>query len=179
MGDYYLGEIRAFAIGFAPKNWAQCNGQLLPVAQNTALFSLLGTTYGGNGVSTFALPDLRSRTSVGIDATAFNGIQYQIGANGGLENVALTPAQMPAHNHMFACNNGNTGNVNPANGNYYANTSAAGNYYKAAASPPPGMLALEGSTLSSVGTSTAHSNLQPTAVLEFCIATAGIYPSRS
>ena len=100
MATGFIGEIRIYAFGFAPRFWAQCNGQSLPIAQNQALFSILGTTYGGNGVTTFNLPDLRSRTPF------HTGTNFSLGQVGGSENVTLISNQMPQHNHLMNANSG-------------------------------------------------------------------------
>src|SRR6185437_10021330 len=102
MADQYLSEIRVFGFGFPPKGWALCNGQLLSIQQNQALFSLLGTTYGGNGVTTFALPNLMSRTMFGTGTSPTSGANYVLGEPGGVENVTLLTTQIPQHIHTVA-----------------------------------------------------------------------------
>jgi len=161
----FVGQISIVGFDFAPKNWALCNGQILPINQNQALFSLLGNTYGGDGRTTFALPDLRGRAA--ISASANN----PLGTSAGTEAVALTPAQMPSHSHTVGASTatptvGPTGALwaTPASGNQYAATS---NGTMAAAA------------ISAAGGSQPHDNMQPTTVMNFVIALQGIYPSRS
>jgi microcystin-dependent protein len=169
----YLGEIRIFPYNFAPKNWAMCNGQLLSIQSNTALFALLGTTYGGNGTTTFALPNLQSR--VPIHQGQGQGLSpYVLGQNGGTENVTLNIQQMPRHNHNIAAVGSAAGSNRVAN-NYLANDTS-GNLY----SPGPS----DGTTLnpnavSFAGNNQPHSNIQPYLVLTFCIAVQGLFPPRN
>ena len=167
MSEPFLGEIRILGFNFAPRGWAMCAGQILSIAQNTALFSLLGTTYGGNGTQTFALPDLRGRVplSVGQGPGLSN---YDQGEVSGTETVTLTTGQMPGHGHLAGASNGAASATRP-NGNF----PAGGGAYAAAS---------DGSTLNaafvqSAGGSQPHSNLQPLLVLNFCIALQGIFPS--
>lgn len=176
MDEPYIGEIRPIAINYAPKNWALCNGQLLPIAQNQALFSLLGTTFGGNGVSTFALPDLRSRIPVGSGQLA-GGSSYPQGQTGGVETVTLTPQQLPAHQHALSGTlltsdspeaDDPTNNV-PASGGRAQFTNGAAN-------APMGAVA---GTTASTGGSQPHPNSQPYTGLNYVIALQGIYPSRN
>jgi microcystin-dependent protein len=156
------------AFNFAPKGFAFCSGQVMSIQQNAALFSLLGTYYGGNGVTTFQLPDLRGRTPVGSNSGS------DIGQNGGTESVTLLPTQMPAHNHTFNANNSTAGSArNPVNGvlgttgtlKMYANSTGG-------AQIPINLLDAAGQTQ-------PHSNLQPYLVLNLCIALIGVFPSRS
>jgi len=168
----FIGEIMMFAGNFAPKGWAMCNGQLLPIAQYTALFSLLGTTYGGNGQTTFALPDLRGRVPVhpGQGPGLSN---YDLGQQSGSENVTLTTTQIPAHAHTFApgCSTQVPNAESPANAvpanldpNQTFSTEPNGNMR-------PG-------NSSTVGGSQPHNNLQPLLCINFIIALEGIFPSR-
>lgn len=167
----YLGEIRIFSFNFAPKGWAMCNGQLLAISSNTALFSLLGTYYGGNGTSTFALPDLRSRLP--IHQGQGQGLSpYNVGQNGGTESVTLNTQQMPQHNHNVQVFNA-PGSTNRAGGNYLAD-STSGNLYQSAQNS-----SLNAAAVSFNGNSQPHNNLQPYLTVTFCIATAGIYPPRN
>lgn len=172
--DNFLGEIRLAGFGFAPRNWALCNGALLPINQNQALFSLLGTTYGGNGTTTFALPDLRGRVPVGY------GNNNPLGSKAGTEGVALTVNNIPAHNHAAI-----TGTINtagealstdptgafpaPATNNQYAPAPATGALAKNA-------LAVK---VQNSGNSQPHENRQPFQVMNYIIALQGIFPSRS
>ena len=169
----YLGEIRIFSGNFAPKGWAMCNGQLLSISSNTALFSLLGTFYGGNGTTTFALPDLRSRLP--IHQGQGQGLSpYNVGQNGGFENITLNTQQLPRHNHNINTSNGPGNNIHPAN-TILASTTSDKPYTSAAS---------DGSTLNTaavtyVGGNQPHNNLEPYLCMTFIIATQGIYPPRN
>jgi microcystin-dependent protein len=168
----YLGEIRIFAFNFAPKGWAMCNGQLLAISSNTALFSLIGTYYGGNGTSTFALPDLRSR--VPIHQGQGQGLSpYNIGQVAGNETVTLNLQQMPQHNHTMNVFNGPAGTNR--SGNAYLADSSSGNIYTTSAANAT----LNPSAISFNGSSQPHNNIQPYLCMTFCIATQGIYPPRN
>lgn len=155
------------AFGFAPKNFASCNGQLLPIAQNQALFSLLGVTYGGNGTTNFQLPDLRSRTPIGFA----QGVPQ--GTLGGVENVTLQVSQIPQHIHTF---NGTTTAAStriPA-GNVLLGSTGTQNVYAAASGTQVPLNALD-----NAGQTQPHANIQPYLALNFCIALTGVFPSRS
>jgi microcystin-dependent protein len=165
MAEPFLSEIRIFSFQFAPKGWALCNGQLLPINQNQALFSLLGTTYGGNGQTNFALPDLRDRIPIHV------GNGHTLGERGGEQAHTLTIAELPQHAHTVNASSVN-GNQNFASGNVLA---AAGNLY----SGPSNLTALHPSSVANVGGSQPHENLQPYLTLSFCIALQGIFPSRN
>jgi microcystin-dependent protein len=175
MSDQYLGEIRMFAGNFAPYGWALCNGQTLAISQNTALFSLIGTYYGGDGVTTFQLPNLQSR--VPLHQGQGTGLSpYIIGQNGGNESVTLTTQQMPQHNHTVGTFNG-PGNGQHPSGSLLASTTAA-------AEKPYTSNASDGTTLNTqavsfAGGSQPHTNLQPYLCITFIIALQGIYPSRN
>lgn len=172
--DYYLGQIGIFGFNFAPINWALCNGAILPISQNAALFSLIGTFYGGNGQSTFGLPDLRSRTPYGMGTTT---PPTQIGEMGGVENVTLLVTQMPAHNHLMQVSN-SLADLADAQNDVFAGAShqgAAINGYL----PAPGNVVLALPTISNAGGSQPHANIQPFETVNFCIATSGIFPPRS
>jgi microcystin-dependent protein len=172
MSDQYLGEIRMFAGNFAPQGWALCNGQILAISQNTALFSLLGTYYGGDGVQTFALPNLQSR--VPVHQGQGSGLSpYVIGQSGGNENVTLTQAQMPQHNHTMATLSA-PGTAARPNTQLLAQ-STSGNVY----GPAPGDgSALNQAAINSAGSGQPHTNIQPYLAVTFIIALQGIYPSR-
>ena len=168
MSDPYLSEIRIMAFGYAPEGWALANGQLLPIAQNQALFSLLGTTYGGDGRINFALPNLQSRVP------AHMGNAFALGAVGGQETHVLLSAEMPLHTHGTAMGTSTSANTvaTPA-GNVLA---GATNVYAPGLSNP---VQLAGSSISMVGSNLPHENRQPYLTLNFCIALSGIYPSRN
>lgn len=166
MAEPFLGEIRVTSFGFAPKGWAMCNGQLLPINQNQALFALLGTFYGGDGRTTFALPDLRGRAALHNDAG------FQQGQTGGEEAHLLTPAEIPAHTHAQGSIAQATG-ANPANSVLAAKPRRGTNVYVPAANPV--QLAGQGSA----GGNQAHNNMQPYLALNFVIALQGIFPSRN
>ena len=170
MSEPFLGEIRLFGFNFAPNGWAMCNGQLLPINQNQALFALLGTQYGGNGTSTFALPDLRSRLP--LHQGQGNGLSsYTIGETIGAETVTLTQAQLPSHSHQAHASNVKATSKNPSGlvpGHPPDDTYAA----------PDGTI-MNAGTIAATGGSQPFDNRQPLLVLNFCIALAGIFPSRN
>ena len=166
--DPFLGEIRMFGGNFAPQGWATCDGQILPIAQNTALFSLLGTTYGGNGQTTFALPDLRGRLPVHI------GGGLTIGQADGSETVISTTTNLPAHTHAANAASAAT-TLSPA-GQYWAADPGANVAPYAAA--PDGRV-MSGTAIGAQGGSQPHANMQPFLAVTFIIALEGIYPSRS
>jgi microcystin-dependent protein len=166
--DPFLGEIRMFGGNFAPAGWATCDGQLLPIAQNTALFSLIGTIYGGNGQTTFALPDLRGRLPV------HTGSGLAIGQAGGSETVTLTATNLPAHTHVAnAASAGTT--LGPASQYWAADPGENVAPYAAA---PDGNV-MSGAAIGAQGGSQPHENMQPFLAITFIIALQGIYPSRS
>ncbi|MBL8311371.1 MAG: phage tail protein [Burkholderiales bacterium] len=168
MAEPFLSEIRLMSFNFAPKGWALCNGQFLPINQNQALFSLLGTTYGGNGQTTFALPDLRSRVPIHF------GSGFTLGQRAGQENHTLTASETPQHTHTLQAANVPANVGIPANTVMLANSV---NYeaYRPATSPVP----LHPATVSSVGGSQPHNNMQPFLTISFCIALQGIFPSQN
>lgn len=169
--NFFLGQIGIYGFNFAPRGWALCTGNILPISQNTALFSLVGTTYGGNGTSTFALPDLRSRAVMDF------GPQTSMGEMAGVENVTLTTSQMPAHNHLMQVNNG-LADLNEIQNDVFAGAKSGGVAVSSYAPPSPNAT-LAPQTISLTGGSTPHSNIQPCLAVNFCIATTGIYPPRS
>jgi microcystin-dependent protein len=166
--DPFLGEIRMFGGNFAPQGWATCDGQMLPIAQNTALFSLLGTTYGGNGQTTFALPDLRGRLPVHI------GGGLTIGQADGSETVISTTTNLPAHTHAANAASAAT-TLSPASQYWAADPGANVAPYAAA---PDGRV-MSGTAIGAQGGSQPHANMQPFLAVTFIIALEGIYPSRS
>jgi microcystin-dependent protein len=175
MSQQFLGEVRLMPYTFAPRTWTYCAGQLLSIAQNSALFSLLGTTYGGDGRVTFALPDLRGRAIVGTGNSSWgNVIEGQIG---GQETVTLIQSQLPLHNHMWLADN--TGaDTPPPGGNYFAAGRASGQPRGLYGNPTTPVV-LAPTTLGVTGGSQPHDNMQPYTVLAYCIALQGIFPSRN
>lgn len=165
MGEPFLGEIKIISWNFPPKGWAFSNGQLLPINQNQALFSLFGTTYGGNGQTNFALPDFRGRAPLHV------GSGFTQGENAGAENVTLSINEMPTHNHIVSAVTTAPNQGSPV-GNMLCN-SGPGSY----ATVPNAVMAPQ--TVSPVGGSQAHSNVQPYLCLNFIVALQGIFPSRN
>lgn len=179
----FIGEIRMFGGNFAPIDWQLCDGSLLSIATYNALYSLLGTTWGGNGTTTFAVPDLRGRVPVGQGQGA--GLSpHTLGANGGAERVALLSQQLPPHTHPFFASTDNaTATVPiPSVGFAKAAYATAGTYtptiYAPYATATP-VFTLDPDTISNEGGNAQHTNLMPSTVINFIIATAGIFPSRS
>jgi microcystin-dependent protein len=173
MAEPFLGQIQTFGFNFAPRGWALCNGQILPIAQNTALFSLLGTTYGGNGQTTFALPNLQSRVPVHFGQGP--GLSpYDLGQASGTETVTLTANQIAAHAHPYApaANGGDATSAKPA-GKFMANTAAA------VYAPTSDGTLMGNQTTGPAGGNQPHENLQPYLAINFCIALEGIFPSRN
>ena len=171
MGTNFLGEIRNYSFNYPPKGWATCNGQLLAINQNQALFALLGTTYGGNGQTTFALPNLQGRTSLHF-GTSTTGVSYTQGQLAGEASHTLVTAEMPAHTHPAAADTA-VASVNSPSGAFPASLTKAYN------TPSPGSPTTlgTGSTVNSGGQ--AHSNQSPYLTLNVCIALQGIFPSRN
>ncbi len=165
MAEPFLSEIRIMSFAFAPKGWALCNGQLLPIAQNQALFALLGTTFGGDGRTTFALPDLRARTPIHV------GNGHNLGERGGEQAHTLTVNELTTHVHFVeATNNAATGDAASAN----VLGQAGANVFAPPAANP---VAMNAGVLSNTGGSQPHLNTQPFLTLSFCIALQGIFPS--
>lgn len=164
MAEPFLSEIRMMSFSYPPRGWASCDGQLLPINQNQALFALLGTTFGGNGQTTFALPDLRGKTPIHV------GNGHQLGETGGEQAHTLTIAELPTHTHVASASSqpGNdpnpTGNVlaGPLNMSYRS---------------PDALVPLTPQTIGNIGGSQAHLNMQPFLTMSFCIALTGIFPS--
>jgi microcystin-dependent protein len=166
MSQPYLGEVRMFGGNFAPVDWEFCNGQLLPISQYDVLYTLIGTTYGGDGVSTFALPDLRGRLPVHVGAGAV------LAQTGGAEAVTLSSATMPNHTHPLAASSGAADSTSPA-GKVWA--TGGDMPYTATLTPDTTMHA---GALSSAGGSQPHENMPPFLAVSFIIATAGVFPSQ-
>jgi microcystin-dependent protein len=167
MSQPYVGEVRMFAGNFAPAGWAFCDGQLLPISENDVLFNLIGTSYGGDGQSTFALPDLRGRLPI------HQGSGFVPAQAGGAEQITLTVNQMPAHSHPLLASTG-PGNANTPGGNVTAESAAVKIYY---ADQPT--VALNPAAINATGGSQPHSNLQPYLCINFIISLFGIFPSQT
>ncbi|MEM9553806.1 MAG: tail fiber protein [Acidobacteriota bacterium] len=170
MSEPFVAEIRIFAGNFAPRGWAFCNGQLLPISQNTALFSLIGTTYGGDGRTTTALPNLAGRLPMhpgrGPGLTS-----RRLGQRGGVEMVTLSEAQMPNHTHTVVASGEDGASTNPQG----RHIGAGNDMFRT----PSNLGSMADQALPSTGGSQAHNNLQPFLVVTFIIALVGLYPSRS
>lgn len=169
MATPYVGEIRLFAGTYAPVGWLLCDGQVLSIAAYEVLFTLLGTTYGGDGQQTFALPDMRGR--VPLHQGNRQGASYPLGAAGGTEQVTLTPAELPVHTHDFLASGNPANSPNPGQ-NVLAQTATTTPYYNGTPAVP-----LAPASVSSTGGGSAHDNLQPFCCINYIIATDGIYPS--
>ena len=163
----FISEIQIFAFDFNPRGWAKCNGQLLPIAQNQALFSLLGTTYGGNGTVNFALPNLQGRVPMHI------GNSFSLGQTGGEETHTLIISEMPAHTHQVSGTSAVVTQPSPG-GNVWANGAQGKSYTTAAANAT-----MNGGSIGVAGGGQAHENRNPYLVLNMCIALQGIFPSRN
>lgn len=171
MADPFVAEIRIFSFNFAPKGWAWCDGQILPLSQNTALFSLLGTTYGGNGKSNFALPDLQGRAP--MHPGQGSGLSlHDLGETAGSETVTLIESEIPIHNHNLSVGSLNAQSITPAN-----NVLARGNPVKVYV--PTGVLApMGGSAIAPSGGDQPHNNMMPYLTMYFSIALQGVFPPR-
>lgn len=177
MSQPYLGQIQPMSFNYAPKGWAECNGQLLSIAQNSALFSLIGTYYGGNGTTNFALPDLRSRVPLSVGQNGSDA--YVIGETAGTETVMLTTANLPNHTHAFMGQTGAATAANPSAGALLAQETAGSQPAAAIYGRPNVPVPLNPGSLGPAGRSENHDNIQPYLTINWCIALAGIYPSRS
>jgi microcystin-dependent protein len=172
MSNPFLGEVRIFPFNFAPTGWASCDGQILPISQNTALFSLLGTYYGGNGTSNFALPNLQDQFALGAGSGAGLTLR-QVGETGGTEQVTLQASQMPAHSHALMATASATG-TSPTGAALAPPVNGAAAYHL-----PATMVALAPGSVGSTGASVPHPNRQPALSLLYCIAMLGVYPPRT
>lgn len=173
MSEPFLSEIRIMSFSYAPRGWAQCNGQLLPINQNQALFSLLGTTYGGNGQTNFALPDMRGNVPL------HEGSGHTLGEKAGAQAVTITASTMPTHPHDFSSNTcvqsaSANATVGPPASNYWANSGRA-----AYSTGGVSLGAMAPGAVTNVGGSQPHTNMQPYLVLNFCIALVGVFPSQN
>ena len=165
MAQPYVGEIRMFGGNFAPAGWMFCEGQLLPISENVTLFQLIGTTYGGDGQSTFGLPDLRGRVPIHF------GNGYQLAETGGVESVTLTVNQIPAHGHAFAASTSNGNQVGPG-GNVVAASFNVTPYINDVTTGP-----MSAAAIGPTGGSQPHNNFQPYLCIDFIISLFGIFPS--
>jgi microcystin-dependent protein len=173
MSEPFLGEIRLFGFNFPPRGWAKCDGQILPISQNQALFSILGTTYGGDGRTTLALPELRGRTPLHVgNSTTSGSVNHNLGNRSGEEAHSLTTDEMPGHDHSVAANTSAATSDEPQ-GNLPARSG-----FDAYRSPSSlGTFASE--TVANTGGGTSHENMQPWLAVNFCIALQGLFPSRN
>ena len=170
MSEPFLAEIRIVGFNFAPRNWAFCDGQILPINQNQSLYSLLGTTYGGDGRTSFALPDLRGRTPIHVGAS--NGTSHPEGQKGGEESHTLSANEMPQHDHTLQASS-NTG-TSPVPALRLLGRMANQAYHE-----PTNLAAMHPQTVANVGGGQGHETMQPWLALNFCIALQGLFPSRN
>ncbi len=170
MSEPFLAEVRIVGFNFAPRGWAFCDGQILPISQNQSLYSLLGTTYGGDGRTSFALPDLRGRTPIHVGSS--NGSIHLLGQKGGEETHTLSAAEMPQHTHPAKASSA-PGTIPVPAGNVLADS--VNQVYV----DPANLVDMNSGELLNVGGGQAHNNMQPTLVVNFCIALQGLFPSRN
>jgi len=169
MSEPFLAEVRIIGFNFAPRGWAFCDGQILPINQNQSLYSLLGTTYGGDGRTSFALPDLRGRAPMHV------GDSHQLGQKSGEETHTLSPNEMPSHDHVLKASSTDGDSINPGGG-LLART--AGLIYQENA-PEADLVTIRSGSVANVGGGQAHENMMPYITLNFAIALAGLFPSRN
>jgi microcystin-dependent protein len=175
MADPFVAEIRIFPFNFAPKGWAFCDGQLLPISQNTALFSLLGTTYGGNGKSNFALPNMQGNAPMHPGQGPGLSL-HDLGETGGSPTVSLLESEIPGHQHAMRAHNGDQADAQNPSPNTSLAQSANGFAYQS--NGTQSLVSLNPSTLAPVGGDQPHNNMQPYLTLNFCIAMQGVFPPR-
>ncbi|MGM3274834.1 phage tail protein [Ralstonia sp. 24A2] len=178
MATPYIGEIRLFAGNFAPAGWLLCQGQLISIADNETLYMLLGTTYGGNGQTTFGLPNMQGRLPIG-QGQGPNLTNRVIGQSIGVDSVTLTINQIPAHTHTISATSAAASTITPGPGVLLATTPDTKPFYDDGTPNPPGKAAMAPQTIGTTGSSQPHSNHMPTASINYIIATAGIFPSQS
>jgi microcystin-dependent protein len=175
MADPFVAEIRIFPFNFAPRGWSWCDGQLLPLSQNTALFSLLGTTYGGNGKSNFALPDLQGRAPMHPGQGPGLSL-HDLGETGGSETVSLLESEIPSHSHAMRVGvQDNADNAVPGPSKILGKSAGAFSYVV----PTPPLISMSDQTLAPAGGDQPHNNLQPYLTFYFCIALQGVFPPRT
>jgi microcystin-dependent protein len=179
MSNLFLGQIVMAGFNFAPQGTALCNGQILPISQNTALFSLLGTFYGGNGTNTFALPNLQG--SVPVHQGQSPGLSpYEVGQSGGTSTITLDTAELPSHSHLFSVNTSVATAASPSGATMPAQPTAPGaSAYAVSQSGYPSLAAQTMNSLASSGGGAAHNNMMPTLFITFVITLTGIFPSRN
>jgi microcystin-dependent protein len=174
MSEPFLAEVRMVGFNFAPRGWAFCDGQILPINQNQSLYSLLGTTYGGDGRTSFALPDLRGRTPIHVGDSG-EGTHHSLGQKSGAETETLIVAEMPHHTHALKASSTDGDDLNPA-GHVLARQ--VGAVYEQNA-PAAQLIQMRAGTVTNAGGGQAHDNMQPYLALNFCIALQGLFPSRN
>jgi len=175
MSEPFLAEVRIVGFNFAPRGWAFCDGQILPINQNQSLYSLLGTTYGGDGRTSFALPDLRGRTP--IHRGSSNGTNHALGQKGGEETHTLSANELPNHDHNLQATSEGANTPIPT-GNLLAST-APSEFYAAFPNNSSQQAVLANGTVANVGGGQAHENMMPYIAVNFCIALQGLFPSRN
>ena len=173
MSDQFVAEIRIFPFNFAPKGWAFCDGQILPISQNTALFSLLGTTYGGDGKSNFALPDMQGNTPMHPGQGPGLSL-HDLGETGGSETVTLLQSEIPAHSHSVGAANSDGNDQSPTNERFAGGVGGIAFYAN-----PGALTQLADAAIAPAGVDQPHNNMQPYLTLNFCLALQGVFPPRS